>query len=104
VWDRSQQLLALLDDVVDAALPGLGFRPLRPPMRGGHLALRHPSALAESLSLRGRRVVVDYRPPDILRLCPSPLTTRFVDVVELVRALSLAADVPPETVTAPSVV
>jgi kynureninase len=31
--------------------------------------------------------VADYRPPNVLRLTPAPLTTRFEDVVHLVEVI-----------------
>jgi kynureninase len=92
LWDRSQRLMGLLDALAAEALEPRGFHVLKPPARGGHMALTHPRALPLSLVLRARRVIVDFRPPDMLRVAPAPLTTRPADVVELVRALAEAAD------------
>ncbi|ERH11677.1 MAG: hypothetical protein J07HB67_00685, partial [halophilic archaeon J07HB67] len=33
-----------------------------------------------SRTLRDRGVVSDFRPPNVVRICPSPLYTRFTDV------------------------
>jgi kynureninase len=91
VWERSQRLMAVLEDLAERHLQPAGYHIVRPPVRGGHLALRHPAALRLSLALRRRRVIVDFRPPDVLRVCPAPLTTRFTDVVEGVRAMAETA-------------
>jgi len=47
--------------------------------RGGHVALVHRDAGAISRALRREGVIVDFRPPDIVRLAPAPLYTSFVD-------------------------
>jgi kynureninase len=45
------------------------------------VALAHPDAPAISAALRSiSDVVGDLRAPDLLRLAPTPLDTRFVDV------------------------
>jgi len=65
--------------------------PREPSSRGGHVSIEHPNAKQLSAALREAGVVVDYRPPNVVRLCPSPLYTRFVDVwdaVELIRSLA----------------
>ena len=62
--------------------------PREPDRRGGHVAVRHPDAVALHAALAERRVVVDKRDPDILRLGLSPLTTRFVDVHDGLTALA----------------
>ncbi|HZX55278.1 MAG TPA: aminotransferase class V-fold PLP-dependent enzyme [Ilumatobacteraceae bacterium] len=50
--------------------------------RGGHVAVVHPNARQMVTTLASRRVLVDYREPDVVRLGCSPLTTRFVDVFD----------------------
>lgn len=54
--------------------------PRDPARRGHHLAVRHPDARSLLDELERNKVIADMRPPDILRLGLSPLTTRFVDV------------------------
>jgi len=55
--------------------------PREPRRRGCHVAVHHPEAqrLVQDLA-REHNVVADVRPPDIVRLGLSPLTTRFADV------------------------
>jgi kynureninase len=55
--------------------------PRDPQRRGCHVAVHHPGAarLVERLATE-HKVIADVRPPDIVRLGLSPLTTRFTDV------------------------
>ncbi len=57
--------------------------------RGGHVSILHPDATRLQQTLADRKVIVDKRDPDVLRLGMSPLTTRFTDVFD---ALALLAD------------
>ncbi len=56
--------------------------------RGGHVAIRHADASRLHGELLARKVVVDKRDPDILRLGMSPLTTRFTDVFDALTTLA----------------
>ena len=65
--------------------------PRDPNRRGHHLAVHHPHAKRLLAELADHKVIADSRPPDILRLGLSPLTTRFVDVwdgLEILHRLS----------------
>ncbi|MBU3717116.1 MAG: aminotransferase class V-fold PLP-dependent enzyme [Actinobacteria bacterium] len=55
--------------------------------RGNHVAVHHPDAKTLLKKLADLRVIADVRPPDIVRLGLSPLTTRFVDVWDGLNAL-----------------
>jgi kynureninase len=70
--------------LADAWLAGRGFTlgsPRDSARRGSHVALRHPDGAAVADRLwRDARVVVDFRPPDVIRLGIAPLYTRHVDV------------------------
>lgn len=57
--------------------------------RGGHLCVHHPNArsIVELLATK-RRVVGDFREPDVIRLGCSPLTTRFTDVARALTAIT----------------
>jgi kynureninase len=50
-----------------------------PKQRGGHVALVHHDAGLISRALRREGVIVDFRPPDIVRLAPAPLYTSFAE-------------------------
>lgn len=56
--------------------------------RGSHLALTHPSAFAICQALIERRVIADFRSPNILRIGFSPLFQRFEDLWNCVQILS----------------
>jgi kynureninase len=81
---RSTALTRLAVDLHDAWLAPLGFSlatPRDPGRRGGHVSLRHPRA--ETLCRRLARehgVVTDFRAPDSVRVGPTLLATRFVEV------------------------
>jgi hypothetical protein len=57
--------------------------------RGGHLALVHSDASRVCRALRAAGVIPDFRPPDIIRLAPVPLYTRFADCWEAVCRLEI---------------
>ena len=62
--------------------------PLDPARRGGHIAVNHPDARRLVDALANRRVITDFRDPDIVRIGCSPLTTRFTDVYDGLTALA----------------
>jgi kynureninase len=87
---KSLQLNSLLIDLVDARLAQRGVSLITPredQRRGGHIALAHPNAEALCRMLHERKVIADYRKPDILRLCPSPLYTSFEDCFDVIERL-----------------
>lgn len=63
--------------------------PRDPDRRGCHIAVHHPQAprLVSTLATE-HGVITDVRPPDIVRIGLSPLTTRFTDVWDGVERLS----------------
>ncbi len=90
IREKSVDLTAALIDLADARLADHDIvvgTPREPDRRGGHVALEHPEAARLSLALRDRGIVVDYRPPNVIRVCPAPLYTRFVDVLTFVESL-----------------
>lgn len=86
--------LALTDFLIaraDAALVPLGFTVVTPrgaAVRGGHVALAHPEAWRICQAAKQAGLVIDYRAPDLLRLAPSPLHTRFADCAAAVDTLA----------------
>lgn len=88
---KSLAITDLMMEMADEALAQYDVtvaNPREPERRGGHVALAHPDAARICKALRGRGVVPDFRPPDIVRLAPSPLNTRFADCVNAVRILA----------------
>jgi len=88
LWAKSQQLTAMLVDLVRDRLEPLGAvlaSPADPGRRGAHVSVAHPRAWPWCKALIERRLVVgDFRPPEVIRLGPAPLYTRFVDVFNAV--------------------
>ena len=87
---KSLALTEFMMALIDTELADLGFSiatPREPERRGGHVALRHVEAARICKALKDARVIPDFRPPDIIRLCPAPLYGTFAEVAEVVRAL-----------------
>jgi kynureninase len=88
--EKSLALTSFLMEACDARLAPLGFKVVTPraaPVRGGHVALAHPEGWRICQALKAEGVVPDFRGPDIIRLAPAPLFTRFVDCAEAVERL-----------------
>ncbi len=92
---KSLRLNRLLMDLVDARLGKRGISLITPRedhRRGGHVALGHPQAETLCQRLHERDVIGDYRRPDLLRLCPSPLYTSFEDCYDAIELLEAILD------------
>lgn len=82
-------LMALVDTHLTEA--PYSFRigtPRQEHRRGGHVALErdvHAEGVCEALIDRG--VVPDYRPPNVIRICPSPLYGTYQEIWETVQHL-----------------
>jgi len=88
VREKSLALTAYLAFLVDERLPDCEVgTPRDPERRGGHVAIEHPEAYRVCEALEARGVVADFRPPNVIRVCPSPLYTGFEDVWEVVDQL-----------------
>nr|WP_306061819.1 kynureninase [Natronococcus sp. AD5] len=95
IREKSLALTSYLLFLVDERLADRGFAvgtPREPDRRGGHVALEHPEAERISQALRDRGVVVDFRPPNVIRVCPAPLYVGFEDVLEVVDELCEIVD------------
>lgn len=55
--------------------------------RGGHVAVEHDAAAGIAQALRSRGIVVDFRPPDVVRIAPVALYTSYADLWRTVEAL-----------------
>ena len=92
LWAKSQQLTAMLVGLVRDQLEPLGATlasPADPERRGAHISIAHPCAWPWCKALIDRRMVIgDFRPPDVIRLGPAPLYTRFVDVFDAVQKMA----------------
>ena len=81
---KGSALTQLAIELADSWLAPLGFvvvSPREPAGRGAHVSMQHVDAYQIARALRAdANVVVDVRPPDLLRIGPAPISTRFVDV------------------------
>ena len=87
--DRTAYLMALVDERLADTDYAIGT-PRASERRGGHVAIEHPAADRISRALRDRGVIVDYRPPNVIRVCPAPMYVGFQDVY---RAVDHLADI-----------
>lgn len=88
IADKGRRVTGLLLDLCDEL--GLATStPRDPARRGAHVAVVHPEAgeLVRRLATE-RRIVADYRPPNVVRLGCSALTTRYVDVWDAAQAIA----------------
>ena len=92
IRDKSVALTKLFIELVDRRCAGHGLSvvtPREPDQRGSQVSLSHAEgAYAIIQALIARRVVGDFRAPDILRFGFTPLYTRFVDVWDAVDRLA----------------
>ncbi|MCT9095499.1 kynureninase [Haloarchaeobius sp. HME9146] len=88
--EKSMLLTDYLVRLADERLADLGYAvgtPRDPERRGGHVALEHAEAYRISQALKDRGVVVDYRPPNVVRVAPSPYYVGFEAVWTVVEDL-----------------
>lgn len=94
--EKSLRLTTFLMDLADTELAGHGFCVVTPradARRGGHVALVHPEALRICKALKAAGVVVDYRPPHVVRLAPVALYTCFADcALAIARLVAIMED------------
>ena len=89
---KSLRLTSYLIYLMDMILPESksGFHigsPRENEKRGGHVALEHEEALRINEALKHRRVLPDFRFPNVIRLAPVPLYTSFIEVRDTVNHL-----------------
>ncbi|MFB6185530.1 MAG: kynureninase, partial [Halobacteriaceae archaeon] len=91
VRDKSVQVTSYLEYLITERIddPSLEIVTPKPrEHRGGHIAITHPDAYRISQALRDKDVIVDFRDPDIIRICPAPLYTQYQDVWSVVAELN----------------
>lgn len=85
---RSLRLTDALRTAIERVIPEARVvTPYHPDRRGGHVAIAIDHAHALSLALRERGVVLDFRPPDILRMAPVATFTTDDEVERAVTTL-----------------
>ena len=90
IREKSLAQTRFLIGLAQSKLAKLGFEVATPEAdlrRGGHVAIAHIEAARIAKALKQQRIVPDFRPPDLIRLAPIALYTRYEDLVEVVFAL-----------------
>jgi kynureninase len=90
IRSKGVALTAFAIELHDAWLAPLGFTlgsPRDASRRGSHVSIRRADARDLTRRMIGAGVVPDYRPPDLVRLGLSPLTTSFLDVLAGIECL-----------------
>jgi kynureninase len=87
--EKSIRLTNYLIYLLDTLLPEekSGFHvgsPREEHRRGGHVAVEHEEAVRFNEALKHRGVLPDFRYPNVIRLAPVPLYTRFTEVWDTV--------------------
>jgi kynureninase len=96
--DKSLRLTTYLMDLVEETgllAPEYGYAigtPREDDRRGGHVAIEHHAAPAICRALKRRGIVPDFRAPNVIRIAPVPLYTRYEDVWLTVQALKAIID------------
>jgi kynureninase len=89
---KSQKLSQLFIDEVEARCGSevALASPRDPAQRASHVVFAHPQGYAVMQALIDRKVIGDFRAPDLMRFGFTPLYTRFEDVI---RAAEILADI-----------
>ncbi|UCE95144.1 MAG: kynureninase [Candidatus Bathyarchaeota archaeon] len=66
--------------------------PREPEQRGGHIAVEHTEGMRISEALQTRGVISDFRPPNVIRIAPTPLYNTFHEVWEIGQHLKAIID------------
>jgi kynureninase len=92
LYAKAERMTRLLFESARERLVPLGadiITPKDPTRRGAHVSVSHPRAWPWCRALIDRRLVVaDFRTPDVIRLGPGSLYSRFVDCYDAVEAMA----------------
>ena len=92
--ERSQRMTGYLQQRIDS-IGSDHYRiitPREPQRRGAQLSIQavgDASALQEAL--QGAGIITDFRPPDVVRVAPTPLYNRFEEIHRFVDVLASVA-------------
>ncbi|MER6345119.1 kynureninase [Streptomyces sp. NPDC001595] len=92
---KSLSLTGFFLDCATELLTPLGFEPVTPTdpaRRGSHVSLRHPHAQALTEALVDHGVIIDTRPPDLLRFGMNALYTTHQELLTAARHLRTVAE------------
>jgi kynureninase len=81
-------LIHLVDELLSQSPYGFSIgTPREDARRGGHVAIEHEEGLRISEALRSRGVIPDFRPPNIVRIAPTPLYNTYHEIWRVVQHL-----------------
>lgn len=89
IREKSLKMTAYLMYLVDELLSDGYYQfvigtPRDPERRGGHVAVEHEEAFRISEALHSRGVIVDCRPPNVIRIAPIPLYNTYHEIWQVV--------------------
>lgn len=87
---KSLELTDYFIFLIEERLAKYGFAngtPIDHKRRGGHVALEHKEAYRICLALKEKKVIPDFREPNVIRLAPVALYCSFEDIYKLVDIL-----------------
>ncbi|MFQ5512408.1 MAG: kynureninase, partial [Candidatus Krumholzibacteriia bacterium] len=87
--EMTSYLMALADETLCEAPHDFQIgTPREAERRGGHVALEHARSPAIFEALTARGVIADLRPPNVIRVAPSPLYNTYEEIWQVVRHIS----------------
>ena len=94
---KSLNMTSYLIDLIDETLSQKPYNfsigtPREARRRGGHVAIEHKEAMRISEALRARRVISDFRPPNVIRIAPIPLYNTYHEVWRIAQHLKNIID------------
>ena len=97
VRKKSLKMTSYLMYLVDQELSRVPYNfsigtPREAERKGGHVAVEHRDALRISEALRARGVIVDFRPPNVIRIAPTPLYNSYIEIWSIVQHLKAIVD------------
>ncbi len=87
---KSLDMTAYLTYLIDALLKAYDVKILTPrdqESRGGHVTITHPEGGRINKALSQHRIICDYRPPNMIRIAPSPMYNTYQELHDTVLTL-----------------
>lgn len=97
IRQKSVKMTSYLMYLVDELLSGDPYNfsigtPRDPSKRSGHVAVEHEEALRISEALRARRVIIDFRPSQVIRIAPIALYNTYYEIWQVAHYLKEIVD------------
>ena len=97
IREKSLKITSYLMFLIDEMLsePPYNFAigtPREPGRRGGHVGIVHEEAYRINEALKARKIIPDFRPPNVIRLAPIPLYVSYYEVWQVVQNLKAIID------------